>query len=204
MTNDRIVQRYLAGTLHQRELWVRRGCSILLVCVFLITPAWTQTAFTSSDVEAAYLYNFGKFVRWPADTDTGTPPFSICIVGDDPFGQRLDRLVANESIQGHPILMRRLQTVSAATACQIVFLGASEEPRLAKDLAELQKKPVLTVSSLPDFLDHGGMIQFLQINNKVRFAVNLAAAEQAGITFSSELLKVAVTVDSKASPEGQQ
>ncbi len=180
----------------QTRLSFRLVCSVLLVCFFLVGSARTQPSFTSYDVEAAYLYNFGKFVRWPADT-AATAPFSICILGDDPFGTRLTTLIANETIQGRPVLARHIATVTAAAACQILFLGSSEEPRLAKDLADLQKKPVLTVSNLPDFLERGGIIQFLQVNNKVRFAVNHTAAEPAGLSLSSELLKVAVSIETK-------
>jgi hypothetical protein len=198
------LDRPIPPRFHPKEINCARAvCILLLVTLFSILPACAQTAFTSYDVEAAYLYNFGKFVRWPADPDAATAPFSICILGDDPFGSKLNILVAHEAIDGHPIVTRRLASVSAADSCQIIFLGTSEEPRLAKDLSELQKKPALTVSNLPGFLEHGGMIQFLQINNKVRFAVNLATAEQNGLTFSSDLLKVAVTVDAKASTEAK-
>jgi len=189
------------------QRWMSRDrmcCSILLVLFLFIGTAQPQSAFTSNDVEAAYLYNFGRFVHWPTDSSAASLPFSICILGDDPFGGKLDALIANESVQGHPILIQRLAAATAATACQIVFLGSSEEPHLAKDLAEFQKKQVLTVSSMPHFLERGGMIQFLVQSNRVRFAVNLSSAEQAGLELSSELLKVAVQVQSKPVQEEKQ
>jgi hypothetical protein len=197
----------LATSKPARRQWLSRGrigCGILLVVFLLTGTAEPQTAFTSNDVEAAYLYNFGKFIHWPADPNAASSPFSICILGDDPFGGKLDALIANESIQGHPILIQRLPSASAATTCQIVYLGNSEDPRLAKDLAELQKKQILTVSSLPHFLERGGMIQFLVQSNRVRFSVNLVSTEQAGLELSSELLKVAVQVQSKPVQEEKQ
>jgi hypothetical protein len=166
----------------------------LLVCLALFGSAQAQTVITSYDVEAAYLYNFGKFVRWPADPNAASAPFTICILGDDPFGEKLDSLVANELMEGRPIATKHLSSVASTDACQIVFLGLTEQPRLTNDLAVLSKRPILTVSNLPAFLEHGGMIQFLEQNNRVRFAVNLAPAEQTGLTLSSELLKVAVYV----------
>ena len=111
---------------------------------------------------------------------------------------KLDELVANETLDGHKIIPKRLSAVTAADACQILFVGQSEEPRLAKDLAAVQGKPILTVSNMPGFLDRGGMILFLVQNNRVRFAVNLPPAQQAGLQLSSEFLKVAVYVNTKA------
>ena len=172
---------------------------VLLVCAGLVCPVESRPEVTPSDVEAAYLYNFGKFVRWPAGTLQDPEPFTLCILGEDSFGETLDSLIANETLQGHRIVARRLSSVTAANNCQIVFFGQSEESRLIKDLAALQKRPILTISSLPAFLERGGMIQFLLQNNRVRFAVNLSAAEQTGLALSSELLKVAVYVGSKPS-----
>ena len=202
MMVDMRMQRGSTETVRRRGL--RRGrmaCSILLACLFLIGPAWSQATFTPYDVEAAYLYNFGKFVRWPADPNAATAPFTICILGDDPFGEKLSSLVANEAIQGRPIATKHLTSAASADSCQIVFLGLTEQARLTKDLAELSRWPILTVSNLPGFLERGGMIQFLQQNDRVRFAVNLSPAQQPGLVFSSELLKVAVYVNGKPTPE---
>ncbi|MGD0346683.1 MAG: YfiR family protein [Terracidiphilus sp.] len=153
--------------------------------------AQSKAEFTPYDVEAAYLYNFGKFIQWPSAPGASFQPFSICILGQDNFGKQLDDIVAGESIQGRKIVAIRLPSAEAADQCQIVFLGSSEDTRLARDLDVLGKKPVLTVSSIPMFLERGGMIQFLIQNNRVRFAVNLPAARQAGLELSSQLLKVA-------------
>jgi hypothetical protein len=176
---------------------------LLLVCPSVLCPAQPPSNFGPSDVEAAYLYNFGKFVRWPAGAEDASAPFAICTLGDNVFDVTLKSLVANETIDGHSIIPKQLSSVAAATGCRIVFIGPSEAPRLDKDLTELQKKPALTVSSLPDFLRHGGMIQFVLQNNRVRFAVNLPAAEQSGLSLSSELLKVAIHVDSKSEKEAK-
>jgi len=176
-------------------------CVLILMCLPRCCVPQSRAAFTPNDLEAAYLFKFGQFVQWPADAALGSQSFSICTLGEDPFGKKLDDLVANETLQGRKIVPKRLSAATAADSCQILFIGESEEPRLAKDLAAVQGKPVLTVSSLPGFLDRGGMILFLVQNNRVRFAVNLPAAQQAGLQLSSEFLKVAVYVNTKAVPE---
>jgi len=180
--------------------WLFRAC--YLACLLLVAQGSLQCLAQStprvatSDVEAAYLYNFGKFVRFPNTSEQASAPFVICILGEDTFGGTLDSIIANESIAGRKIASRRLTSPAATAGCQIVFIAQTEEPRLAKDLALLEKSPILTVSDVDGFLEHGGMIQFLVQNNRVRFGVNLSAVEQGGLALSSELLKVAVRVDS--------
>jgi hypothetical protein len=173
-------------------------------CLSTLCQTQDQAAFTPYDVEAAYLYNFGKFIQWPSLTDANSQPFSICILSQDNVGKKLDDTITDETIQGRKIVARRLSSVEAADKCQIVFIGPSEDTRLAKDLEALQEKPVLTVSSIPDFLDRGGDIQFLIQHNRVRFAVNLPAAKRAGLELSSELLKVAAYVRTDASKEARK
>jgi hypothetical protein len=142
-------------------------------------------------------------VTWTPSPDSSSTPFVICIVGKVNFGATLDSLIAKESIQGRKITTRRLSSINDAESCHIVFLAMSEESRLTKDLDALKDKPILTVSSLPGFLEHGGVIQFISQGNRVRFAVNLAAAAQSRIALSSELLKVALYVNPKRSEEAQ-
>jgi hypothetical protein len=183
-----------------------RVCCALLALSFLSPLCQTQdkAAFTPYDVEAAYLYNFGKFAQWPSIADANSQPFSICMLGQDNFGKKLNDIVAGESIQGRRVVAIHLSSLEAADQCQIVFIGHSEDARLARDLEVLGKKPVLTVSSAPGFLERGGIIQFLIQNNRVRFAVNLPAARQAGVALSSELLKVAVSVTTTPPQEDKQ
>ena len=187
------------------RLWmrcVRSGCALLILLVAGNLGAANPSTFTPDEVEAAYLFNFGKFVEWPADRGAQTQTFSICIVGQDNFGKKLDELITGETIQQRKIVARRLSSVANADECQIVYFGNSEENRIVDELRALDKKPIVTVSSLPLFLARGGMIQFLLENSRVRFAVNLPAARQAGLAMSSELLKVAVYVNTKSSAEG--
>jgi len=164
----------------------------LLLLAFADTTA-LETKPTQFDVEAAYLLNFGKFVNWPqAPANHG--PFAICVFGDDPFGPALDRTIAGEKLDGRPVVDKRISEPEQAAACSILYIHASEEGRLARVLAQVQGRPVLTVSDMPNFLDHGGIIQFVMIGDRVRFEVNLQPTNQDGLMLSSELLKVAVKV----------
>jgi hypothetical protein len=167
-----------------------------LVGVFIAaSAALGQTAkSTEYQVKAAYLYNFGKFVQWPAKNgEPKNDSFSICLLGRNPFGGALAGL-AGQTINGRIVETRHIPGVQDAKKCEVLFVAASEQDRITEILAAVQKLPILTVSDMPHFVAHGGTIEFVAQDGKVRFQVNRAAAKSAGLGLSSELLKVAVNV----------
>jgi hypothetical protein len=146
-------------------------------------------------VKAAYLYNFGRFVEWPASVTTASNgPFTICVLGDDPFGQALDATLAGETRGNQKVAARRISSPKESVDCQILFISASESNRLNKIIDALDKTAVLTVSDIPQFSQHRGMIQLVMEGSRIRFEVNLTATQRVGLTLSSELLKVATAV----------
>jgi len=147
------------------------------------------------EVKAAYLYNFGKFVEWPSGGGTPrTDSFEICVVGQDPFGSALNATLTDEKIAGRNVIVKEMKSAQDATSCSILFVSTSEEHQLKQVLAALEGSNVLTVSDMPEFSRRGGMVQFVVEGKKVRFEINLASTERAGLTLSSELLKLAVNV----------
>ena len=176
------------------------GTLVFLILLTLMLPLATvaslaqQAPPTESQVKAAYLYNFGKFVRWQSDRMASPDSLQICVLGKDPFGAVLDSTVAGESIDGRKITVRRLAKVQDAGPCSILFVSSSEESRLDSVLASAQPLSVLTISDMPHFVEKGGMIGFVKQDNRIRFEVNRKAAEQSHLVLSSELLKIAVKV----------
>jgi hypothetical protein len=164
--------------------------------VFLVTFAVLSSAQasrpTEAQVQAAYLFNFGKFVTWPEPRDSGS--FQICILGKDPFGHLLDATVNGETIKDKKITIQRISSMQQAPPCSILFISSSEENKLAGILITAQRLNLLTVSTMKRFAERGGMIGLIAQQDRVRFEVNLRAAEQAHLLLSSELLKVAVNV----------
>src|SRR5262249_34521981 len=128
------------------------------------------------NLKAAFLYNFTKFVEWPADAfPDARSPFNLCILGEDPFGSSLDAIVANESWNGRPIAVRRLPRGADPKSCQLLFLARSERARQAEVLAGLRGANVLAVGEADRFLAEGGHIRFFLEANRVRFEVNRQA-----------------------------
>jgi hypothetical protein len=154
-----------------------------------------QPKASEFQVKAAYLYNFGRFVQWPDESGTDrTDSFQICVLGADPFGQALDATLAGGTIGGKSVMAKRISKPQEVNSCRILFISSSEESHLKDVLAALDKTRVLTVSDIPRFSERGGMIGFVQEGNRVRFDVNLDSAQGAGLTLSSELLRVATNV----------
>lgn len=146
-------------------------------------------------MKATYLYNFSRFVEWPQQPAQALGDhFLICVLGDNPFGSSLADIVANESVDGKNVVAKQVLTPDDMTDCRVLFISFSEKNRLKQILAGLDHSSVLTVSDLPRFTEHGGMIQFVVEDNRVRFQVNVATAKRAGLIMSSELLKLAVVV----------
>ena len=168
----------------------------LVAILLLAAGALAQRPKPSEyQVKAAYLANFGKFVEWPAKAGNGREErFNVCVLGEDPFGPALDAAVSGETITGVPMVARRVTRWQDAGGCRVLFISSSEEHQLKAVLTGLEGMDTLTVSDITDFTRRGGMLQFVLEGNRVRFEVNLQAAQQAGLNLSSELLKLAVFV----------
>jgi len=156
---------------------------------------------TEAQVKAAYLFNFGKFVRWPSLPHQHNDSLAICVLGKNPFGSVLDATVEGETIDGKSVVARNIPTLQEAAGCQILFVSASEEGRLAAVLAGARQLRALTVSDIPRFAERGGMIELVTQGERIRFVANVGPMAEQGITVSSELLKVAVKVIGKSAGE---
>jgi hypothetical protein len=143
-------------------------------------------------VKASYLYKFAPFVQWPpAAFESPGAPLTICIAGPDPFGPALEETVKGQRVNGHPIAVRHVETVHAGMPCQILFVAGDETE---EDLRAIAHDPILTVTDRARG-STGGMIQFVMVGGRVRFAINQAAAQDSGIAISSKLLGLALSVN---------
>jgi hypothetical protein len=171
----------------------------LLFCL-LRAPAPARAAATPRgaplefEVKAAFLLNFTRFIDWPPAESPSSSPFTLCILGDDPFGPTLDQTVQGEKVGVRPLAVHRLGHESPAPgACQVLYVSRSESE--VKTLLSGLGPGVLTVGEGETFTQSGGMIAFVLDNRRIRFVVNLAAARPALLTLSSRLLAVAKAVE---------
>jgi hypothetical protein len=148
-------------------------------------------------VKAAYIYNFAKFVQWPAQTfQNANEPMGICILGQDPFGHFLEDTVAGRAIEGHPLVVHHVSGAKQVAGCQIVFIGSAESRHSLPALADLTNPGILTIGESDANGVNGAVINFRLEGNKVHFDINLEAADREKIRISSRLLSLAHIVES--------
>jgi len=143
-------------------------------------------------VKAAYLYNFIKFVSWPAQEPQNKNTILVCIAGTDPFGAELS-FMHNKVLQNRTIKVQTV-TLEQLGACQIVFISRSQRSQLAAVFTALQSKPILTVSDIEGFAEGAGMIGFAMNESQLHLKINLHAAQAVGLEISSKLLEIATVV----------
>jgi hypothetical protein len=170
------------------------------VAAFWCAGAWAQPT-TEYQVKAAYLFNFGQFVEWPAPSAAPVnAPFVIGVVGKDPFGKTLDDVVRGESLGGRQLVVQRYRDAREITDCQILFISRSEEERLDQTLEALRGRHVLTVTDIEGAEKQGAMIVLVNDAKRIRMRINLAAAKASDLVISSKLLRPAEVVGHEAGP----
>jgi hypothetical protein len=179
---------------------------VVLICGFAspVSLVWGQLSGTTGyEVKTAFLFNFAKFIDWPASSfATPESPFTICVLGQDPFGKVLDDALQGKKIGNRPFAVRRLKDRAEARHCQMVFVSSSESAHLTEIIESVQGANVLLVGESPGFVASGGTIEFTIEDNHVRFAINTDAADRSGLKFSSKLLALAKIVHDEGHLKG--
>jgi hypothetical protein len=163
----------------------------IILGLLLTTAAWGQTV-EEYRVKAAFLFNFAKFVDWPAQVfKSSADPITICVVGQNPFGHALVDVVSGKTTGGRTFLVRDASGPHPAAGCQILFVSSSERKHLRSTLSEIRTDGVLTVGETDSFISEGGIINFKIENGRVCLQVNPEAADLARLHISSKLLSLA-------------
>jgi hypothetical protein len=186
----------------------------LLIAVLGLTMNWASTAdaqagdaSNSSEylIKAGFIYNFAKFVEWPSATfSQPDSPIVIGVLGTDPFGNVLDRIVEDKKIGTRGFVVKRLKwgkdlkDLKDLKDCKILFVSASERAHIDEVLQSVKGLSILTVGETPGFAERGGVIRFTLEDNRVRFEVNVEAAHQADLNISSRLLTLAKIIPQTA------
>jgi hypothetical protein len=180
-----------AGVVH----WV--ASFAILVCLLLDGGGQLSRAQSSDEeyrVKAAFIFHFGQLVDWPSDTPIDTEKtLWLCTLAEDRFQGALEDSVSGKVIGNRVMRIRHLAEAQDLQSCQILFIGKGQSRRIPAASA-LHNAPVLTVGETAGFAGAGGMIDFLLQDNKVRFAINPAAAESARLKIGSRLLLPAQSV----------
>lgn len=148
-------------------------------------------------VKAAFLYNFAKFVQWPAEAfKTASDPIAICVLGQDPFGNSLEDTVAGKAIEGRSLTVRHISSSKQVAGCHVLFIGSAEDKRSSAVLADIRMPGILTIGESDASGADGVVINFRLEAGKVRFDINVDAAASEKLRISSRLLSLAHIVES--------
>jgi|ERR1043166_225637 hypothetical protein len=154
-------------------------------------------------IKAGFIYNFAKFVEWPGNSfSQADSPIVIGVLGTDPFGNVLDRIVEDKKIGSRGFVVRRFKwgkDLKDLKECKILFVSVSEKAHIDEIVQSVKGLPILTVGETPSFAERGGIIRFTLEDNRVRFEVNVDAARQAELNISSRLLTLAKIIPQSAS-----
>lgn len=189
--------RHFMTRVDSRQIW-RASIFIIACCLF---SSASPRAFSMNEetveypVKLAFLYNFTKFVEWPADSYRGPDaPLVICIVGNDPFSPAIEGELRSRSAGSHPIEVRTVSPRDIMSVCHMVFVPVTAEDQATRIVRVLKGSSTLTVGETEGFAVQGGIINLTTEGNKLHFEVNLLAAERARLKISAKMLALAKIV----------
>jgi hypothetical protein len=179
----------LLGIPIRRSLAARCAALSLLISA----PALAQAPAPSieANLKAVFLFNFTKYVTWPALTMGERSPaeLRICATVNDDFFARLKSAIQGEEVDGKPLQSVMLDSGGDASTCQILYVGDAQSASAKTWLAAVRSRQVLTVAD--GALNDDTVITFVRDDNRIRFDINRAAASRQGLNVSSKLLRLA-------------
>ena len=164
---------------------------LLIACSFFMIGATAQVPEKESSLKAAFIYNFTKYIDWDAKN---TDDFTICIVGESPVYEPLTQIAATKTVQNKKIVVRRIDKLAEIAGCDVLFIPAGNSYSLSSIFANTGKG-TLTISETPGYGNMGTAINFVIVNDKLKFEANVKSINDEGLKASSQLLKLAIIID---------
>ncbi|MFH1371777.1 MAG: YfiR family protein [Planctomycetota bacterium] len=203
-------QPRLADTGARRISCSIAGVFVLLGCLLAseVHPSTQSGQYKEYEVKAAFIYNFLKFVDWPKEKMTNNKQIIIGVIGENPFGSAAD-VFKNKKVEDRDVVLKyfegleeikkmsekdRTANEESLKTCHLLFICPSEQKQVREITELLSKNGVLTVGDTDGFTESGVVINFFMEDNKIRFNINLTAAEKSGLKIRSQLLRLAKKV----------
>jgi hypothetical protein len=168
--------------------------SAFVLATVVVAALAQQPVYDANEVKAAFLYHFGTYVQWPTQA-APTDPITIAVLGDAEVAAQLARFLPGRRIEGRPVEARTIARIEDLGDEELLFIGSAHNTRLAEITATIAMRPVLVVTDSPDGLEQGAMVNFQQVDERLRFEISLPRAEEAGLVLSSRLLSAALRVE---------
>lgn len=145
--------------------------------------------------ESEYLLRLAEFTEWPqAPGEAPRRAFNFCVLGQERYGELLDKALLGHSIGDKRIVIVRGQRLRDMGRCDVLFVGSSKSHPEVEQLERQPNSGVLTVGDDPAFAAHGGIVQLVREEGQLAFFINVDAARRAGLKISASLLALATVV----------
>ncbi|MCX6153240.1 MAG: YfiR family protein [Candidatus Kapabacteria bacterium] len=176
-----------------------RKISVILFSFLLFINSEVKSSDIADEYElkAAFFEKFARFIEWPEEANAATDPFEIVVLGDNPFGRKLENLYSKQKIKNRTVKIRLVKSVEKIGNCQILFICPSMSSNLQTILKEISNKNILTIGQSAGFCEKGVHINFYLSSSKLKFQINEKAAKNANFKISHLLLQNGSLVNSK-------
>lgn len=169
----------------------------IIPCLFVFVAAAgfsakPQTKAEEYNLKAAFLYNFTRYIEW--DGYTSNSEFVIGIVGTSDIQEALKDIADSKSVDGKKIIIRKFNSPDEIGNCHILFISRNTPYTLTELFVNIPDKGTLVVSEKENFAEQGAAINFIIVNESLKFEMNINTLNSAGLKVSSQLLKLAVLV----------
>ena len=197
--NDTLMSKLLPPKLLKSLL----GClNLFTLLFFLSVHLFSPIAFAQEEssraykIKAAFIYNFTRFVKWPAQSYSNeeSSKYNICIVGDNPFGPILHRLEEKHRHKEHSLGITLDVSRDNFQGCHILFVSFSERFNIEQIVEQTKDLPILTVGDTEGYAERGIDINLLVVENRVKLEISKQCLDAKGFKASSELLDLASIV----------
>ena len=179
--------------------------AIIIGCL-TVAPLHTTNAMAEDAAErlrykikTAFLFNFAKFVDWPTSTfDSHAGTFTIGILAAPKLVPAASMLT-EKSVKGSHVKIIIFNSLEELIPCHILFIGMVDKAQLNTIITKFEGLPVLTVADTAGFASLGGVINFITVDDTIRFEINPTVAATKNLKISSRLLSLARIVTSPKS-----
>ncbi len=177
-----------------------RWAAALLAAVCLAAPADDEADRRADEIKAVFIYKFTSYITWPDDTDAA---FTIAVLGDNRLLNPLKAIAQKKTVNDRPLVIRECTRIDDLAGAHIALISESMEGQLEAILKKAEAEKILTVSNSPGLAQKGVAIDFVSVEDRIGFEMNMNAVKRAGLTISSQLVKLAALVEENRPPDAE-
>jgi hypothetical protein len=178
-----------------------RLCVCLVVLSIPCGRGHASDAKDAASLRAAFIYNFTRYVTWPETAfDHESSPVRVCLLADAHFLEKAQETIVDRKANGRPVLIEPRTSPQSLDGCHVLYIDADHADQHASILSSSEGRSIFTLSDTAGFAEMGGVANFFPVGKKLRFEINLRAAEDANLKLSARLLRVSKVLDGTGRP----